>query len=51
MVAYIDPQVIGHHRIMVDKNKVGVELALTGYAMFRKDRRERREGGVILFIE
>ena len=27
------------------------ELALTGNAMFRKDRRERRGGGVILYIK
>ena len=27
------------------------ELALTGYVMFRNDRRERRGGGVILYIK
>ena len=30
---------------------VDAELALTGYVMFRKDRRERRGGGVILYIK
>ena len=30
------------------KNK---DIALTGLVMFRKDRRERRGGGVILYIK
>ena len=30
---------------------VDAELALTGYVMFRKDRRERRGCGVILYIK
>ena len=34
-----------------NKDIVDVELGLTGYEMFRKDRRERRGGGVILCIK
>ena len=44
MVAVIDPHVIA----WANKDIVDAELALTGYVMFRKDRRERRGGGVIL---
>ena len=34
---------------MCTSDIVDAELALTGYIMFRKDRRERRGGGVILY--
>ena len=36
---------------MGKKDIIDAELALTGYVMFRKDRRERRGGGVILYIK
>ena len=51
MVADIDPHVIGLTESWANKDIVDAELALTGYVMFRKDRRERREGGVILYIK
>ena len=50
MVANIDPHVIGITQSWANKDMVDAELALTGYVMFRKDRRERRGGGVILYI-
>ena len=43
----IDPQVIGITESWVNKDTVDAELALTCNAMFRKDRQERRGGGVI----
>ena len=49
MVADIDPHVIGVTESWVKKYRVNAELSLTGYIMFRKDRRERR-GGVIIYI-
>ena len=51
MVADIDPNVIGITESWGNKDIVDVELALTGYAIFRKDRRERRGGGVIVYIK
>ena len=51
MVADIDPRVIGITESWANKDIVDDELALTGYVMFRKDRRERRGGGVILYIK
>ena len=51
MVADIDPHVIGITESLANKNIVDAELALTGYVMFRKNRRERRGGGVILYIK
>ena len=50
MVADIDPHVIGITESWANKD-VDAELAPTGYVMFRKDRRERRGGGVILYIK
>ena len=47
MVADIDTQVTER---WANKDIVNAELALTGYIMFRKNRRERRGGGVILYI-
>ena len=41
MVADIDPHVIGITESWANKDIVDTELAVTGYAMFRKDRRER----------
>ena len=51
MVADIDPHVIGITESWANKDIVDTELALTGYVMFRKDRRERMGGGVILYIK
>ena len=48
MVADIDPHVICITESLASKD---AELALTGYVTFRKDRRERRGGGVILYIK
>ena len=47
MVADINRHVIGITESWANKDIVVFELALTGYVMFRKDRRERRGGGVI----
>ena len=43
MVADNDPQVKDITEPRANKDIVEAELALTGYAMFRKDRRERRD--------
>ena len=51
MVADIDPHVIGIIESWANKYIVNAELALAGYVMFRKDRRERRGGEVILYIK
>ena len=51
MVADIEPRVIGITESWANKDIVDVELALTGYVMFRKDSRERRGGGVIVYIK
>ena len=37
--------------IDTNKHTVDAELALTDYVMFRRGRRERRRGGVILYIK
>ena len=49
MVADIDPHLIGITESWANKDIVDAELALTGYVMFRKDRQERRGGGVNLY--
>ena len=51
MEAYIIPQAIRITGSWANQDTVDVQLALTGYVMFRKDRRERRGGGVILYIK
>ena len=51
MVADTDPHVIGITESWANKDIVDAELALTGYVMFRKDRQERRGGGVIFYIK
>ena len=51
MVANFDPQVIGITESWTNKDIVDAELALTSCVMFRKDRRERRGGGIILYIK
>ena len=43
----VDPQVIGITKPWTYKYIVDAELALAGYIMFRKDRRERRGGNFI----
>ena len=49
MITDIDPQVMG----ITESNKVIVDaqLARSGYVMLRKDRRERRGGGEIIYIK
>ena len=51
MAADIDPRVIGITESWANKDIVDADLALTGFLMFRKDRRERWGGGVILYIK
>ena len=41
MVTDIDTHIIGITESWASKDIVDAELALTGYVMFRKDRRER----------
>ena len=48
MVADIDTGVIGITELYANKDIVDAELALIRYVMFRKDKRERSRGGVIL---
>ena len=49
MVAETGPHITGITESWAKKDTVYAKLALTGYVMFRKDRRERRGGGVILY--
>ena len=49
MVADTDPHITGITESWANKGIVYAELALTGYVMFRKERRERRGGRVILY--
>ena len=51
MVADIDPHVVGITESWANKDIVDAELPLTCYVMLRKDIRERRGGGVILYIK
>ena len=51
MVAGINPHAIGIAESYANKDTVDAELAVTGYVMFMKDRRERRGGGVILYTK
>ena len=51
MVEDIDPYVIGITESLANKYMIDAELALTACVMFRKDRREGRGGGVILYIK
>ena len=50
MVTDIDHHVIGITELWANKY-IDVELALTGYVMFRKDRQGRGGSGVILYIK
>ena len=51
MVENIDPHIIGTTESWANKYISGAELGLTGYIMFRRDRIEKRGGGVILYIK
>ena len=51
MVADNDPHIIGITESWANKDIVDAELSLTGYAMFKKDRREKRGGGESLHIK
>ena len=51
MVADINPHIIGITESWANKNISDAELGLTGYVMFRRDRRGRRGGGVNLYIK
>ena len=50
MEADVKSQAIRFTRSWANKDIADFKLALIGYALFRKDRRERRRGGVILYI-
>ena len=50
MVAHIDTNIIGITESWVNKAISDVEIGLTVYVMFRRDRIRRRGGGVILYI-
>ena len=47
----IDPHIIGITVSWGNKDITYVELGLTGYVMYRRDRIGRREGGVILYVK
>ena len=51
MIADIEPDIIGITESRAHKDMADAELMLSGYAMFRKDRQERRGGGVIMYIK
>ena len=42
---------VGITESWVHKDMVDVKLMLSGYVIFRKDRQERRGGGVIMYIK
>ena len=50
MVADIDPHVIGITKLWADEDIIDDEFVLPGCITFRKDRRQRREGAVLLNI-
>ena len=47
----INPHIIGITESWANKDISDVELGLTGYVMFRRDRIGRRGGGVIAYIK
>ena len=51
MVEDIDPHIIGITESWANTDITDAELGLTGYVMFRRDRKGRRGGGVILYIK
>ena len=51
MVEDIDPHIIGITESWANTDITDAELGLTGYVMFRRDRKGRRGGGVILYVK
>ena len=51
MVDDIKPHIIGITESWANKDITNAELGLEGYVMFRKDRKGRRGGGVLLYIK
>ena len=51
MVDDIQPHIIGITESWANNDITYAELRLEGYAMFRKDRKGRRGGGVLLYIK
>ena len=51
MVWYIDHHIIGIAELWANTAITDVELGLTGYAIFRRDRIGRRGGGVNLYVK
>ena len=51
MIADIEPDIISITESWAHKDIVDAELMLSGYVMFRKNRQERRGGGVIMHIK
>ena len=51
MIENIDPHIIGITKSCATTDISDAELGMTGYVMFRKERIERRGGGVILYIK
>ena len=49
MVEVIDPHIIGKTESWATPDISDVELGMTGYVVFRKDRLGRRGGGAELF--
>ena len=50
MIADIERDITGITESRAHKDMVDAELMHSGYVMFRKDRHERRGGGVIMYI-
>ena len=51
MVEDIDPHIIDITGSWANTDNTYVELGLTRYVMFRRDRTGRRGGGVILYVK
>ena len=51
MVEDINPHIIGITESWAKPDITHAELGLTEYVMFRRDRIERRGGGVILYVK
>ena len=51
MVEDIDPHIIGTTESWANTDITDAELGLTGYVMFRRDRKGKRGGGVILYVK
>ena len=45
------PHITGITESWANNDTTDAELGLTGYVMFRKDRMERRGGGMLLYIK